>query len=468
MSNNCILWFRKDLRLDDNPALLEAIEHENVIPLFVFDPNIDEYARIGGASLWWLERSLVSLNNQLNNKLRVLVGNSYDLIFNICEDKKIESVYWNRCYEPDRIVVDTEIKTKLKDNNIQVKSFNASLLWEPWKIKNKSGNFYKVFTPFYKRGCLQSDKPRTPLKKPKKNNFLKLDGNFKDYEFKYKESENKWYAKFKKYWEPSEFNAHNSFENFLATSSEQYAEGRNFPSKKNVSRMSPYLHWGQISPFKLWHDAKNNMKGTSLETFLSELAWREFSYHLLYYYPDINKNNLKPKFNNLKWSNDDDLLDKWKKGETGYPIVDAGMRELWQTGYMHNRLRMVTASFLIKNLLIHWKFGEQWFWDCLLDADLASNSASWQWVAGTGSDAAPFFRIFNPMTQAQKFDKEGVYIRKYVPEIAKLPNKFIFNPWLADKQTLKDSNVELGTNYPFPIIDYTSSRKRALEEFKKI
>jgi len=468
MSKTCLLWFRKDLRLDDNPALLEAIKHENVIPLFIFDPSIDEYAKIGSASLWWLERSLVSLNKQLSDKLRILVGNSYDLIFNICEEKKIKFVYWNRCYEPDRIIADTEIKSKLKDNNIKIKSFNSSLLWEPWNIKNKSGNFYKVFTPFYNRGCLEADKPRIPLKAPKKNNYLKLEGKFRDYKFKYEESKNKWYVKFKKHWEPSELNARSRFENFLANGSDQYADGRNFPSKKNVSRISAYLHWGQISPFKLWHDAKNNMHGRSLKTFLSELGWREFSYHLLYYFPDINKKNLKPKFNSLKWINDYTLLDKWKKGKTGYPIVDAGMRELWQTGYMHNRLRMITASFLIKNLLIHWKYGEQWFWDCLVDADLASNSASWQWVAGTGSDAAPFFRIFNPMTQAQKFDNEGIYIRKYVPEIAKLPNKFIFSPWLADKQTLKDSNVELGNNYPFPIIDYTASRNRALEEFKKI
>ncbi|MDA9654970.1 DNA photolyase family protein [Pelagibacteraceae bacterium] len=468
MNNTCLLLFRKDLRLDDNPALLEAVKHENVIPLFVFDPSLDEYAKIGSTSHWWLERSLISLNKQLSGKLRVLLGNSYDLIFNICEEKKIKFVYWNRCYEPDRIIADTEIKSKLKDNNIKVKSFNSSLLWEPWSIKNKSGNFYKVFTPFYNRGCLEAEKPRTPLKAPKKNNFIKLEGKFRDYKFKYEESENKWYKKLEENWNPSESNARSSFEDFLKNGSDQYAEGRNFPSKKNVSRISAYLHWGQISPFRLWYDAKKNMKGVSLKTFLSELGWREFSYHLLYYFPDINNKNLKPKFNNLEWNNDNNLLDKWKKGKTGYPIVDAGMRELWQTGYMHNRLRMVTASFLIKNLLIHWKYGEQWFWECLVDADLASNSASWQWVAGTGSDAAPFFRIFNPMTQAQKFDKEGTYIRKFVPEIAKLPNRFIFNPWLADKQTLKDSNVQLGIDYPFPIIDYTLSRSRALEAFKKI
>ena len=228
------------------------------------------------------------------------------------------------------------------------------------------------------------------------------------------------------------------------------------------------MHWGQISPFKVWHEAKNQMLGSHKETFLSELGWREFSYHLLYHCPNINKKNLKVQFDKLVWNVNEQLLLKWKKGKTGFPIVDAGMRELWDTGYMHNRLRMITASFLVKNLLIHWKEGEKWFWDCLLDADLANNSASWQWVAGTGSDAAPFFRIFNPITQGQKFDKDALYLRKYLPEISNLPNKFIFTPWLADKETLKDANITLGVDYPYPIIDYTESRKKALDAFKKI
>jgi deoxyribodipyrimidine photo-lyase len=210
------------------------------------------------------------------------------------------------------------------------------------------------------------------------------------------------------------------------------------------------------------------MNGDNKATFLSELGWREFSYHLLFHFPKINSENLKKQFDKLEWTNNTDLLEKWKKGQTGYPIIDAGMRELWQTGYMHNRLRMITASFLVKNLLIHWKYGERWFWNCLLDADLANNSASWQWIAGTGSDAAPFFRIFNPITQGQKFDKNAIYIKQYVPELANLPNKFIFTPWLADKIILKKAKVYLGENYPLPIVDYTKSRVKALEAFKRI
>ena len=468
MIDSCILWFRKDLRLDDNPALIEAAKHKRIIPLFIFDRNLEEYSKIGEASHWWLEKSLISLNKDLNQKFNILEGDSLEIITNIIKEEKIKHVYWNRCYEPDRIAADTFLKKEIRKLNVFAESFNSSLLWEPWKIKNKSGNFYKVFTPFFKKGCLETDQPRIPLNKPKELIFLKLFKKDNIYQFKFQSNKDKWYSKFEKIWNVSETAAKNTFNNFLENGANDYNEGRNFPNKNSVSKISAYLHWGQISPFRVWHEAKNKMFGSHKETFLSELGWREFSYHLLYHFPKINKQNLKEQFNKLDWNVNDELLLKWKKGKTGFPIVDAGMRELWETGYMHNRLRMITASFLVKNLLIHWKEGEKWFWDCLLDADLANNSASWQWVAGTGSDAAPFFRIFNPITQGQKFDKDALYIRKYLPEIAKLPNKFIFTPWLADKEVLKEANVTLGVNYPYPIIDYTSSRKKALDAFKKI
>ena len=468
MSSYCILWFRKDLRLQDNCALLEASKHKGIIPIFIFDNQIHEYSKIGGASLWWLERSLESLNKQLNGKLKILFGNSYNILSQICEENKIKHIYWNRCYEPDRILADTAIKKQLTNKNINVKSFNSSLLWEPWTIKNKSGNFYKVFTPFFKKGCLESDSPRKPLINKDKNTFVSLEGEFTEYKFVYNINANFWYKKFDKIWNVSEDEALIKFKDFLEKGFQDYSEGRNHPNKNNVSRISPYLHWGQISPFKIWNDISEKNNGKNKETFLSELGWREFSYHLLYHYPNINNTNLKIQFNNLKWDNNFDLLESWKKGTTGYPIVDAGMRELWETGYMHNRTRMITASFLVKNLLIHWKYGEEWFWDCLVDADLANNSASWQWVAGTGSDAAPFFRIFNPITQSLKFDKEANYIRKFIPEISKLPDKYIFSPWLADSNTLKESNLKLGKDYPYPIIDYSYSRERALAAFKNI
>ena len=468
MEDYCILWFRKDLRLDDNPALVAAAKHKYIIPIFIFDNSLDEYKNIGEASRWWLESSLVQLNNDLKNSLRILKGNSLDVISNICSEKKVSHVYWNRNYEPDRIQADTIIKENLRKNKINVVSFNASLLWEPWTIKNKVGNFYKVFTPFYKRGCLESEKPRSPIKIPEHLNFFELKTKNSMYKFKLYDSKKKWLNKLKNSWNTSESAARKLFEKFLKLGANDYHEGRNFPSKKSVSRLSAYLHWGQISPFRIWSDANSGMKGNHKDTFLSEIAWREFSYHLLYHFPDINNLNLKRQFDDLQWENNEKLLLKWKMGLTGYPIVDAGMRELWQTGYMHNRLRMITASFLVKNLLMHWKHGERWFWDCLVDADLANNSASWQWVAGTGSDAAPFFRIFNPITQGQKFDKDAKYIKKYVPELSLLPNNIIFTPWLADQSTLKNANIKLGNDYPLPIVDYTFSRERALKAFKRI
>ena len=468
MSDACILWFRKDLRLDDNPALLEASKHRKIIPLFIFDRNLDEYQNIGEASHWWLENSLISLDLDLKQNLSILEGDSLVVIKNLIKEEEIKYIYWNRCYEPDRIVADTLIKKEIQNLNVIVKSFNSALLWEPWKIQNKNGSFYKVFTPFFKKGCLESAQPRKPINKPENVLFSKPNKKSYIYNFRYQNKKNKWYSKFKNIWSVSEVAAKSTFKIFLKNGAKDYSQGRNHPYKNSVSKISPYLHWGQISPFRIWHDAKDKMSGAHQETFLSELGWREFSYHLLYHCPHINKQNLKKQFDKLDWNVNDKLLSKWKHGKTGFPIVDAGMRELWETGYMHNRLRMITASFLVKNLLIHWKQGEKWFWNCLLDADLANNNASWQWVAGTGSDAAPFFRIFNPITQGQKFDKNALYIRKYIPEISKLPNEFIFTPWLADKKNLEDANITLGVDYPYPIIDYVESRKRALDAFKKI
>ncbi len=468
MSNNCILWFRKDLRLDDNKALVKAAQYQNIFPIFIFDNSLHEYAKIGGASHWWMEKALISLNNHLNKNLNIFDGNSLKIIVELCKEHNIKNVFLNRCYEPDRIIADKKIKKVLKDKEINVQSFNSSLLWEPWKIKNRSGSFYKVFTPFFKKGCLEAEEPRYPINAPSKTNFLKINSSQKRYKFQFNRDTKKWYSKFENIWNVSEHEANKIFKKFLIKGIRDYKEGRNFPNKKNVSRISGYLHWGQISPFRIWHDVKNSILDDNKNTFLSELGWREFSYNLLYHYPNINNKNLKQQFDNLKWDNNKKNLVLWQLGKTGYPIVDAGMRELWQTGYMHNRLRMITASFLVKNLLIHWKYGERWFWDCLIDADLANNSASWQWVAGTGSDAAPFFRIFNPITQGQKFDKEASYIRTYLPELSKLPNKYIFTPWLTDKSILDKINLKLGRDYPFPIIDYTYSRKRALEAFKNI
>ena len=259
-------------------------------------------------------------------------------------------------------------------------------------------------------------------------------------------------------------------QSFLKNGVQNYSEGRNFPNKKNVSRLSPYLHWGQISPNSLWYEVNNlkNVKDNDVEVFKSELGWREFAYYLLYHFPYIQRKNLKSNFDDFKWLEDPINFKKWSKGLTGIPIVDAGMRELWKTGYMHNRPRMIVSSFLVKNLLIHWRRGEEWFWDCLFDADAASNSASWQWVAGTGTDSTPYFRIFNPVTQGQKFDPTGEYIRTYVPELKNLPIKFLFSPWECPSEILTNLNFKLGQDYPHPIVDLKESRQRALSTYEQL
>ena len=340
-------------------------------------------------------------------------------------------------------------------------------MWEPWEVLKNDGSPYKIFTPFYKRGCLNSKPPR----KPKSQEIIFFNHNIKSQSiFDLELTSSKfWEKKIIKYWNIGESFASKLMNDFFSVGIQDYSEGRNFPIRKNVSRLSPYLHWGQISPHTLWYEVSNieqEVGEKNAEIFKSELGWREFFYNLLYHFPKIQKFNLQTKFDKFPWENNNSFFDAWKKGQTGFPIVDAGMRELWETGYMHNRVRMITGSFLVKNLLIHWNQGEEWFWDCLFDADYASNSASWQWVAGTGTDSAPYFRIFNPVTQGKKFDPTGEYIRKFIPELRNFPLKYLFEPWECPPNTLK--NFKLGINYPFPIVDVKTSREKALDAFAKI
>jgi len=365
-------------------------------------------------------------------------------------------------------------KENFNKENIEVVSLNGSLLWEPWDVLKSDGTPYRVFTPFYRRGCLNAKEPRRPIKAPTNINYFPI---------KYFKSltiddldllpNHNWKDKITNSWNVGEEAALLRLDNFIEAELDGYKEGRNFPTKKNVSRLSPHLHWGEISPNTVWYKIKDlsdiglrHQQDT--DTFLSEMGWREFSNSLLFYFPELPKKNLQNKFDRFKWDNNKSKLKSWKMGLTGYPIVDAGMRELWSTGYMHNRLRMIVGSFLVKNLLLHWHEGEKWFWNCLVDADLASNSASWQWIAGCGADAAPYFRIFNPVTQGLKFDIDGEYVRKYVPELSKLPNKYLFNPWEASQEILDKANIELGKNYPKPIVDLKTSRQEALSAFAEL
>ncbi len=462
-----IHWFRQDLRLLDNPALTKAAEHAVVLPIYILDDDNAGNHVMGGASRWWLHHSLQALNKSMGKKLSVYYGNPQTILDDILKRFDVEAVYWNRCYEPWRMNRDTLIKKNLKKQGIEVYTCNGSLLWEPWDIKKDDGTPYKVFTPFYRRGCFNAVAPMSPLPKPERVNYID-DKNHLGINALGLLPKIPWDKQFETHWDIGEEAAHKRFEAFVDEGLSFYKDGRNLPSKPYVSRLSPYLHFGEISPNQLWHAVRSIGENKHIEHFCSELGWREFSYSQLYHNPELPHKNLQSKFDAFPWVENTDHLHAWQIGKTGIPIVDAGMRELCQTGYMHNRVRMIVGSFLVKNIRLHWHHGERWFWDNLIDADLANNSASWQWIAGCGADAAPYFRIFNPVTQGQKFDPDGEYVRQYIPEIASLPNKYIFNPWEAPELILKAADIELGSTYPKPIVDLKKSRELALQAFRSL
>ena len=468
-----IFWFRQDLRLADNPALTAAVESNRpLLPIYILDDiNAGEWA-MGGASRWWLHQSLESLNGALNGQLRVHRGDAASILAAIARETKAVGVYWNRCYEPWRIARDHEIKRLLQKEGFDPLSFNGSLLFEPQDVAKADGTPYRVFTPFYRKGCLQNaPEPRFPLKAPTLPDFFPAERG-EDIAALNLMPASSWHESIEKHWVPGEQGGLDRLEQFLESGIRNYKEGRNRPDQSYVSRLSPHLHFGEVSPNQAWH-AANTLKAVArleneVDHFQSELGWREFSHHLLYHSPEITRTNLQKKFDRFPWIENPDGLRRWQQGSTGYPVVDAGMRELWQTGYMHNRVRMIVGSFLVKNLMLHWHHGEDWFWDTLVDADLANNSASWQWIAGCGADAAPYFRIFNPVTQGQKFDPDGKYVRRFIPELDGLSNKYLHRPWEAPADVLGDAGIVLGRDYPEPIVDLKISRNRALDAFKSL
>ena len=464
-----ILWFRQDLRLQDNLALTAAAQDSDatILPIYILDDENSHESKMGSASRVWLHHSLNSLNRSLDGKLSVYYGDAHTILNHLVKQYQVNGIYWNRCYEPWRVARDTNIKKDLLEQGICVNSFNASLLWEPWEIFKNDGTAYKVFTPFYRRGCLNAKPPREPLK-AQFNLNLHHDSQSMAINALNLLPKISWDKPIMSGWEIGEQAASNKLDNFLDEGILNYKEFRNYPAKSGISRLSPHLHFGEISPNQIWYAATMRGDNDNIDCFCSELAWREFSYSLLYYNNNLPTQNLQAKFDNFPWNSNSDTLLAWQHGQTGIPIVDAGMRELWHTGFMHNRVRMIVGSFLVKNLLLHWQHGERWFWECLFDADLASNSASWQWVAGCGADAAPYFRIFNPITQGQKFDTDGIYTRRFVPELANMPDKYLFNPWEASAEILANAGVELGKTYPFPIVNLANSRDRALAAFKSL
>jgi deoxyribodipyrimidine photo-lyase len=461
------------LRLGDNPALhAAAATGAPVIPVFILDEQTAGEWSLGEASRWWLHHSLRALNETLQGRLLILRGSARNEIEALAAGNGAEAVYWNRCYEPSRIVADRELKSSLQQRGIKVRSFNGSLLFDPTIVAKADGTPYRVFTPFYRKGCLENAPPvGDPLPAPTELPLFNSAPGLTIDELQLLPKLH-WADAFAGLWSPGEVGARERLSSFLAEGVAHYKEGRNRPDKENVSRLSPHLHFGEISPRQVWQATESRSKVTgfdeNIDHFRSELGWREFSYYLLYHFPDIVDSNLQRKFDRFPWHDDEASLRRWQRGLTGYPIVDAGMRELWQTGYMHNRVRMIVGSFLVKNLLIDWRHGARWFWDTLLDADLANNSASWQWVAGSGADAAPYFRIFNPVTQGKKFDPDGSYVRKYIPELAKLANNWIHNPWEAPESELLHANIRLDHDYPRPIVELAKSRQRALAAFKSL
>ncbi|MCB9973659.1 MAG: deoxyribodipyrimidine photo-lyase [Rhodospirillales bacterium] len=471
-----IIWFRQDLRLSDNPALLAA--HKTgipILPLYILDDDTPGPWRMGAASRVWLHHSLHLLNESLQGRLVIAKGSPVDILRSVIAQTGARHVFWNRCYEPWRTARDAGIKSALQADQIEVASFNASLLWEPWEIKNQSGSPYKVFTPFFRKGYLPRGVPHPPLPAPAS---LRLETDIPSGFPSLADLELcptlPWGDEVISHWHVGEVAALNRLLDFLEQKLAGYKEGRDFPAQEQISRLSPSLHFGEISPRQIWYEAlacaqTQHTPQNDLEHFLAELGWREFSYHLLYHFPDLPQRNFQEKFDAFPWQTlPEKDLDQWRHGRTGYPIVDAAMRELWQTGFMHNRCRMIVGSFLVKHLLCDWQIGARWFWDCLFDADLASNSASWQWIAGSGADAAPYFRIFNPITQGEKFDPTGTYIRRYVPELSQLPLRYLFAPWEAPPSVLSNAGITLGKTYPHPMVDHNAARIRALKAFESL
>ena len=468
-----IVWFRHDLRLRDNPALAAALATARpVVPVFVWSPEEEGEWAPGGASRWWLHHSLAALETALRrhgSRLLLRRGPARATLRALARETGAGAVYWNRRYEPAGIAHDTATKQALLDDGLDVKSFSATLLHEPTRVQNQSGRPFQVFTPFWKHCAALPVRDAvaftwntlpTPARWPRSESL-------EDFALRPKVP---WDREFSAHWQPGEAGAQAALARFVAEAMDDYATGRDHPARAGTSRLSPYLRWGEISPVQVWHAvrAAKRGRGRDADVFLSEVGWREFAYHLLFHFPHTVTEPLRPEFARFPWVEDATLLRAWQRGRTGFPIVDAGLRQLWRTGWMHNRVRMIAASLLVKHLLQPWTAGAAWFWDTLVDADLANNSASWQWVAGCGTDAAPYFRVFNPVLQGLKFDGDGDYVRRWVPELAKLPDVWLHRPWEAPADVLAAAGVRLGRDYPAPIVDLNDGRARALAAFETI
>ncbi|MGF1451809.1 MAG: cryptochrome/photolyase family protein [Opitutales bacterium] len=480
-SSPTLVWFRQDLRLADNPALQAAIDRgQPCVALFVNDREGEGSAAAGGAARWWQHHALADLHAQLFEYGIPFVfaqGRAEKRVPELAGELRCGAVFWNRRYEPAVIERDKQIKTLLKGSGHDVRSFNASLLFEPHEVAQSSGEPFQVFSPFW-RAVSRQGLPEPVESDPDAFQTLAAPDALRAHTEQVDESLDSlkllpaipWDRGFYRAWDPTATGAERCLREFIdANHLARYAEQRNYPDRESTSRLSPYLHHGQLSPRQIVA-AVDSVCGAKkgVKKFIDEIGWREFSYHLLYHFPDLPERALKPKWRAFPWEPNPDHRSSWERGETGYPLIDAGMRELWTTGWLHNRLRMNVASFYTKHLFQPWWEGASWFFDTLVDADLASNSQGWQWATGCGVDSAPYLRVFNPITQAEKFDADGAYIRRWLPELAKLEPPFIHRPWEAPEATLREAGVSLGTTYPYPVVEHNDARQRAQTAFDNL